>query len=771
MRTARLILFHLALFATLPMAVSAGGQLSSKPLPGAPAMPEALAKKISLELASRPADYEPRTHNLRADGSALFTNRLILEPSPYLQQHAHNPVNWHPWGDEAFETASKLGRPVLISIGYSTCHWCHVMEEESFDDIETARLLNENFIAVKVDREARPDVDAVYMAAVHSMGKRGGWPLNVWLTPDRKPFFGGTYFPPVARGGRPSFRDTLKNIARTWSTERPRLEAMGGRLTQRLTTALAGQRAEASRIPEPDLLVRARDQAVARIDPTWGGIGGRTKFPSSTPIGFLLRYYRRTGDEESLRLATLTLDRMANGGLYDHVGGGFHRYSTDPRWLVPHFEKMLYDNALLVPIYLEAAQVTGRDEYRRVAREVLDYVALEMTAPGGGFYSATDADSRRPDGEMEEGWFFTWTPSELDAVLGPERARVVSAFYGVTADGNLEGRNILHRLRSPEAVARDLGIPTSALQETLAVARRELYRARAKREPPLRDEKIIAAWNGLMISAFARGGLVLKDPGYVAAARKAARFILDTMRRDGRLRRIYLDGRASGPAFLEDYSFLIAGLLDLYEADPDPAWLRAALDLQVQLDTHYADASGGGYYKTANDQEALLAREKPGRDGAIPSGNSTQALNLLRLYEYTTDERYYERALLLFAAAHDQLESRPTAVAQLLLAFDYLQDEPFEIVIVKPEAGGDAEKLLASLRTTFVPNRILSVVRQGPELDEHAKIAPVLVGRKARKNQATAYVCVNRVCAFPTSDPEVFAKQLRQAKPIESGGP
>ena len=734
-------------------------------------MPEAIAQQISRELASRPAEYEPRTENLSADGSPLFTNRLILEPSPYLQQHAHNPVNWHPWGDEAFETAAKLGRPVLISIGYSTCHWCHVMEEESFDDIETARLLNEKFIAIKVDREARPDVDAVYMAAVHAMGKRGGWPLNVWLTPSRKPFFGGTYFPPVTRGGRPSFRDTLENIAQTWSTERPRIESMGGRLTQRLTARLAGQRAETSRIPEPELLVRARNQAVARIDPTWGGVGRGTKFPSSTPIGFLLRYNRRTGDKESLRLATLTLDRMANGGLYDHVGGGFHRYSTDPRWLVPHFEKMLYDNALLVPIYLEAAQVTGREEYRRVAREVLDYVALEMTAPGGGFYSATDADSRRPDGEMEEGWFFTWTPSELKAVLGPERARVVSAYYGVSPDGNFEGRNILHRPRSPEAVARERGISTSALQATLDVARGELYKARAKREPPLRDEKIIAAWNGLMISAFARGGLVLKNPGYVAAARKAARFILDTMRKDGRLRRIYLGGRAAGPAFLEDYAFLIAGLLDLYEADPDPTWLHAAVDLQAQLDTHYADETGGGYFKTANDQEALLTRQKTERDGAIPSGNSTEALNLLRLYEYTTNERYYDRAVLLFAAAHNRLETQPTASAQLLLAFDYLQDEPFEIVIVKPEAGGDAEELLAALRTTFVPNRTLSVVRQGPELDEHAKIAPVVQGRKARNSQATAYVCVNRVCRFPTTDPEVFAKQLRQAAPIESSGP
>ena len=444
------------------------------------------------------------------------------------------------------------------------------MEEESFDDIATARVLNENFIAIKVDREARPDVDAVYMAAIHAMGQRGGWPLNVWLTPERKPFFGGTYFPPIAQGGRPSFRDTLGTITQTWSTERPRIESLGNQLGERVAKQLAGQAAGSSQMPGPGALIRANRQAIDQIDPTWGGIGRRTKFPSSTPIRFLLRYHRRTGDETSLRLATLTLDKMANGGLYDQVGGGFHRYSTDPRWLVPHFEKMLYDNALLVPIYLEAAQVTGNVEYQRIAREVLDYVALEMTAPGGAFYSATDADSQRPDGEMEEGWFFTWTPDELQTVLGPERAQVVSKYYGVTPQGNFEGRNILHRPRSLDAVARELGISKANLQKHLGAARGQLYAARAKRPPPLRDAKIISAWNGLMISAFARGGLVLNDPTYVENARRAARFILDTLRDKGRLSRIYLDGRASGPAFLEDYAFPDRGPPRPLRSGPQP---------------------------------------------------------------------------------------------------------------------------------------------------------------------------------------------------------
>jgi uncharacterized protein YyaL (SSP411 family) len=767
MTSTRIDAFQFAVRIVLSLALFSSVPATAEPLPGAPPLPPVVQKKLSQELDSRPGDYKARTHNRTADGKPQFTNRLILEPSPYLQQHAHNPVNWYPWGDEAFETAAKLGRPVLVSIGYSTCHWCHVMEEESFDDIETARVLNENFIAIKVDREARPDVDAVYMAAVHAMGQRGGWPLNVWLTPERKPFFGGTYFPPIPQGGRPSFRDTLNTITQTWSTERPRIESLGNQLGERVAKQLAGQAAGSSEMPEPDLLIRANQQAIHQIDPHWGGIGGRTKFPSSTPIRFLLRYHRRTGDETSLRLATLTLDQMANGGLYDQVGGGFHRYSTDPRWLVPHFEKMLYDNALLVPVYLEAAQVTGNEEYRRIAREVLDYVALEMTAPGGAFYSATDADSQRPDGEMEEGWFFTWTPDELQTVLGPDRAQVISKYYGVTPQGNFEGRNILHRPRSLDAVARELGISKTILQKHLDAARGQLYTARAKRPPPLRDAKIISAWNGLMISAFARGGLVLNDPAYVENARRAARFILDTMRDKGRLSRINLDGRASGPAFLEDYAFLIAGLLDLYEADPNPTWLQSAIDLQTQLDRHYADPAGGGYFKTADDQAVLLAREKPERDGAIPSGNSVEALNLLRLYEYTTDDKYHEQALLIFASSHGVLEQNPSAASELLLAFDYFQDEPFDIVIIKPETGGDAEPMLAALRDTFVPNRVLSVVREGPEQEANATVAPVVEGRKARKNQTTAYVCVNRVCAFPTTDAEVFAEQLRQTKPIK----
>ena len=389
--------FPFAVRIVLSLALFNSVQATAEPLPGAPPLSPAVQKQLSQELDSRPGDYKARTHNRTADGKPQFTNRLILEPSPYLQQHAHNPVNWYPWGDEAFETAAKLGRPVLVSIGYSTCHWCHVMEEESFDDIATARVLNEKFIAIKVDREARPDVDAVYMAAIHAMGQRGGWPLNVWLTPERKPFFGGTYFPPIAQGGRPSFRDTLGTITQTWSTERPRIESLGNQLGERVAKQLAGQAAGSSQMPGSGALIRANREAIDQIDPTWGGIGRRTKFPSSTPIRFLLRYHRRTGDETSLRLATLTLDKMANGGLYDQVGGGFHRYSTDPRWLVPHFEKMLYDNALLVPVYLEAAQVTGNEEYQRIAREVLDYVAREMTAPGvRAFYSATDADSLAP---------------------------------------------------------------------------------------------------------------------------------------------------------------------------------------------------------------------------------------------------------------------------------------------------------------------------------------------------------------------------------------
>jgi uncharacterized protein YyaL (SSP411 family) len=630
-------------------------------LPSAPPLPPAIRKRIALELASRPSNYQPRTRNLRPDGSPEYSNRLLLEASPYLQQHAHNPVNWYPWGDEAFEDARRLGRPVMISIGYSTCHWCHVMEEESFDTVAAASYLNEHFISVKVDRETRPDIDAVYMAAVHAMGKSGGWPLNVWLTPDREPFFGGTYFPPRPVGERPGFLDVLRQINESYTDDRARVVKLSKQITAAIQAQLAGQSARQSRIPDRSVFELALATTARAADRVWGGTRGEPKFPSSVPLRFLLRHYRLTGEKDALTLATLALEKMAAGGIYDHVGGGFHRYSTDNRWLVPHFEKMLYDNALLAVIYLEAAQLTGRADFAGVTRSILDYAAREMTSSEGAFFSATDADSLSDSGEAEEGWFYTWTPAEIESALGADLAKVVTAYYDITPRGDYEGRNILHTWRNPEEVAAELGISERALDEALVRARGLLYEARNRRPQPLRDSKVLVSWNGLMISAFARAGLVLDDERYVTAAARAAGFILDEMQKDGMLRRVYQGGRADGPAFLEDYAFLIAGLLDLYEVDTQPRWLRAVIALQSTLDTHYVDALGGGYFQTADDADALLAREKPSRDGALPSGNSVAALNLLRLAELTGDHQYSDAVIPIFSAFSDLMESQPTA--------------------------------------------------------------------------------------------------------------
>jgi uncharacterized protein YyaL (SSP411 family) len=747
-----------ALLAAAPPAAAASGVPSAQP--GAPAFPAEVRSALARALAAKPSDYVPRTRH-REGAVPRYTNRLLLESSPYLQQHAHNPVNWYPWGDEAFEAARRLGRPVLVSIGYSTCHWCHVMEEESFDSVETARYLNEHFIAIKVDREARPDIDSIYMSAIHAMGQSGGWPLNVWVTPDRKPFFAGTYFPPVDRGRRLGFPSVLRSIHERYTGEPDGVAALAEKISASIAESLAGAVATSTQVPDEAALGRSAARFTRNIDRTWGGIGGRNKFPSTVPIRFLLRHHLRTGDPEALRLANLTLEKMAAGGVYDHVGGGFHRYATDVRWLVPHFEKMLYDNALLVVAYLEAGTVTGNTQYHDVARDVLRYVKREMTAPEGGFYSASDADSAMPNGEMEEGWYFTWTPAEIDAALDPPDAAAVKANFGVTGAGNFEGRTIFHTWRSPGEVAVELGISTAELARRLDRARGRLYLRRAERPAPLRDDKILAAWNGLMISAFARAGFVLAEPGYLATARSAANFVLERMRVDGRLARVYKDGTAGGPAFLEDYAFVIAGLIDLFEAGADPRWLNEALALQAVLDAHYADELGGGYFKTADDHEALLAREKPNRDGAIPSGNSVSALNLLRLAELTSEDAFRERAMLLLSAFDATMKESLTALPEMLIAVDFLLDGGKEIVLVGPESGGDLEAMLAPLRASFVPNRVLAVVREGDALAALAVTVPLVDGKRAIQGRVTAYVCENRVCKYPTSDPAELGRLIR----------
>ena len=730
-------------------------------LPGVIVEPQERARRQQALLAKGPA-YKPRTRHKLKDGTAQFTNRLIFESSPYLLQHAHNPVNWFAWGDEAFAEAKRLDRPVFLSIGYATCHWCHVMEEESFEDLEIARYLNEHYIPIKVDREERPDVDAVYMAAVQVMTGSGGWPMSVWLNAERKPFFGGTYFPARDgdRGNPTGFLSLLRRFVNIWEKEKHRVDEAGDHLAEAIAEQLAA--APPADAPEAKVLDAAFDAYVARYDPHMGGIRTRHKFPSQLPIRFLLRHYRRTGKQQALDMATHTLDKMADGGMYDHVGGGFHRYSTDTRWLVPHFEKMLYDNALLTLAYLEGWQVTQSPRYAQIVREILRYVQRDMTAPFGAFYSATDADSLNPQGEREEGYFFTWTPAELSAELGLERAKIATALWGVTAQGNFEGRNILNTARPFAEVAKELGLSEAALAKEVEAIKLTLYNARKERPAPLLDDKILTSWNGLMISAYAQAGLALGEPGYVDAAAKAARFILQEMRDGDRLFRTYRNGHAKLKAYLDDYAFLIAGLLDLFEATSDPAWLQEAIALDAVLTAHYADKNDGtfaGYFMTADDAEGLLVREKPAYDGAEPSGNSIQLLNLLRLDELTSDAKYAEQAQGTLKAFASTLNQQPVALSEMLLGLDFYTDRPKEIVVVAADRAA-AAPLLKVLGRTFVPNRVLAVVAPSA-VDTLAKLVPLVGEKIAQGGKPTAYVCENRVCKLPTTDPAVFEKQLR----------
>ena len=723
----------------------------------------ALGSRLARAWADRPAGYEPRTKHFQDDGTPRYINRLFLESSPYLRQHAHNPVNWFPWGDEAFELARELNRPVLLSIGYSTCHWCHVMEEESFDDEEIATYLNEHYIAIKVDREVRPDLDSIYMSAVQLFTQgRGGWPMTLWLTPDRRPYSGGTYFPARDgdRGAAVGFLTLLKRLKMTYDDQPARVVDVAAKVAEQIRGHLTP--ATVSGVVSDDGPLQAAATFYRqRFDMNYGGLRGGQKFPSSLSIRFLLRHYHRTRDEQSLAMATKTLEQIEAGGIHDHVAGGFHRYATDEQWLIPHFEKMLYDNALLTVAYLEAYQVTGREDFADVARFILRYVERDMTSPEGAFYSATDADSLGPDGEREEGRSFTWTPDEIEAAVGPERARIVNAYFTVTPEGNFEGgRTVLHAQRQGVVVAKELGVSLDELQAVIDESREVLYETRAPRPSPLRDEKHLTSWNGLMISALARAAFVLGEDDYAVRAARAAEFLLQRRVDGGRLTR-NAGGSASQLAYLDDYAFFIGGLLDLYEVSGEARWLREALALDAVLEAHYEDPDGGGFFLTADDHETLLAREKPQYDTAEPSGNAVQLLNLLRLHEFTADDRYRQRAERALGAFAFTLKNAPTSASEMLLAVDFHLGAPKEIVIVTPNARQEAAPFLDRLAAAFLPNRILAVAVEGDDLNDQARVIPLLGGKYAMQGRATAYVCENRVCDLPTTDPDVFAKQIR----------
>jgi uncharacterized protein len=726
--------------------------------------PGEISDKMNLEdqirkMGVRRGDtYRPRTRHLDDQGRAIYTNRLFLESSPYLLQHAHNPVDWYPWGDEAFEHARRLDRPVLLSVGYATCHWCHVMEEESFEDEEIARYINENYIAIKVDREERPDVDAIYMSAVQAITGSGGWPMTVWLTPDRKPFYGGTYFPARDgdRGSPVGFLTILKKIHESYEDNRNLVAQSAGelaRMVRRMLMPAAG-----GRLPLEGVLDRAVSSSKARFDAVHGGIAGAPKFPSSLPIRLLLRHHRRNNDAECLNMARLTLEKMAAGGMNDQVGGGFHRYSTDAGWRIPHFEKMLYDNALLVLAYIEGWQATGNPRFRQVAIKTLDYVAREMTASDGAFFSATDADSLTPTGHREEGWFFTWTFEELNNALGADDTRMAAAVYGVDPGGNFEGRNILSLPRELEAVAVDLGLPTMQLKSEVDRINAALYACRQQRPAPLRDDKILAAWNGLMIAAFARAGFALDDDAYLGHAIQAADFILNRMIGDGRLKRSFKDGVASGNGFLDDHAFLIAALLDLFEATAELRWLERAVDLDQTLADHFEDRENGGFFMTADDHETMIAREKPALDGALPSGNAVALMNLLRLNALTLEPSYLKRAENGLTAFSAIMEGNPSAFGEMLLVLEDFLHPPHQVILVTP-ADGNGVAFTDRLRSAFLPGSLVMIVTESSAA-KLSRRSPLFREKTVSGGKATAYVCQNGACQLPATNVDVMMRQL-----------
>jgi uncharacterized protein YyaL (SSP411 family)/aryl-alcohol dehydrogenase-like predicted oxidoreductase len=676
--------------------------------------------------------------------NARRPNRLIHETSPYLLQHAYNPVEWYPWGPEALKQAAALNRPILLSIGYSSCHWCHVMERESFENEATAALMNRHFVCIKVDREERPDLDEIYMQATLALNRnQGGWPMTVFLTPDQKPFFAGTYFPPSDRWGRPGFPTLLKKLAEYWDKDRDGVVAQAANLTARLREGITAPSPTTVGEAELDLAVT---QFAEDFDAKLGGFGGAPKFPPATGLSLLLHCYHRTRDPHTLTMVRTTLDAMAAGGIYDHIGGGFARYSTDDRWLVPHFEKMLYDNALLVHVYVEAYQVTGDERYRRVACDTLDYVLKEMTSSEGGFYSATDADS-----EGVEGKFFVWTPEEVRAALdSDEEARRVCAYYDVTAAGNWEHKNVLHTAHSPEAVAKDLGLSVDELRQTIEQAKPKLYAARARRIPPGLDDKVITAWNGMMISAMAEAGRVCDVARYREAAQRACDFLLTTLSKpDGRLLRTYRAGTAHLDAYLEDYAYLAEGLIETYEAGGHERYLLAAVRLAERMLADFADEQQGGFFTTAIGHEALILRSREGPDGATPSGNAVAASVLARLSYHVARDDFRQAAASAVRAYGRQIARYPRAFAKSLLVVDLLTNGPVEIAVVGAVDAPGTRALRAAVNRIYVPNRVLAHRATSDAVTAH----PLLQGKTLVNGQPALYVCRNFSCRRPITDP------------------
>ena len=677
-------------------------------------------------------------------------NRLANESSPYLLQHAHNHVDWFPWGEEALRKAAEENKPIFLSIGYAACHWCHVMEHESFEDPATAAIMNEHFVNIKVDREERPDLDAIYMQAVVAMAGGGGWPMSVWLTPEGVPFYGGTYFPNTPRHGLPSFAQVLAALADVWQHQPDQLQRTTESVLDHLRQE-SGLLGQAGGAPSADILDSAVQSIGAAFDWANGGWGRAPKFPQPMAIEFLLRYHVRKRDEYALRLVSHALTAMARGGIYDQLGGGFHRYATDASWIVPHFEKMLYDNSQLARVYLHAWQLTGADFYRRIAAETLDYVAREMTHPDGGFYSTQDADS-----EGEEGKFFVWSIDEIRRLLGDE-AILFNDVYGVKKDGNFEARNILHVARDPAEVARANGVGVEQLGAILEEAKRKLFEAREQRVKPGRDEKVLTAWNGLMLAAFAEAARAMKRDDYRNIAIRSAEFVLREMRTpEGRLLRAWKGGSgAKLNGYLEDYTHLAEGLLELYQTTFDARWFVAARELADATMAHFA-APDGVFYDTSDDHEALVVRPRDLQDNAMPSGNALAATVLLKLGAYTGEARYTETAERMLAGLHAALQQYPTAFGQWLVAYEFAAGSPKEIAVVGDPESADTQAMLDVIFDGFRPHQVVALKRPGEESP-----IPLLDYREQIDGKATVSVCQHFACMMPVTEPEALKEQLR----------
>lgn len=670
-------------------------------------------------------------------------NHLFNEKSPYLQQHAYNPVDWYPWGVEAFQKALKENKPIFLSIGYSTCHWCHVMEYESFEDEEVANILNENFVSIKVDREERPDIDNIYMTVCQAMTGSGGWPLNLFLTPERKPFYAGTYFPKTERYGNPGLIAILNHISNLWKTNKVSVLASSEQIVKVLQTTVNATGGETL---TEETLRHAYEQLRDNFDLLYGGFGPAPKFPTPHNYTFLLRWWKRSKDPMALEIVEKTLERMGQGGIYDQLGGGFHRYSTDEYWLVPHFEKMLYDQALLAIAYTEAYQATGKTFYANIAKGIFDYVLRDMTSPEGVFYSAEDADSERIEGK-----FYVWTPDEVLNILGERDSKIFCDYYDVSNEGNYDEKNVLHVDKPLTTFAKLEGINLEQLQELLNKARKKLFAVREKRIRPNKDDKILTSWNGLMIAALAKGAQALNEPKYAQGAVRAADFILNTLRqKDETLFRRYRLGEAAIPGYLDDYAYFVWGLIDLYETTFEVKYLKTALEINKQMINNFWDEKGGGLFFNGKANEQLITQIKEIYDGAIPSGNSVALLNILRLNRMTGDQNLMKMAENIIKIFAETINQYPSGYTQFLCALDFAIGPTKEIIIASEPDQKDTKLILHEIWKRFLPEKVLLL---HPEKDKSIEeIVGFIREQKAINGKATAYICKNYTCNAPTNN-------------------